>query len=146
MNELPYNFSFVDDNIAGSGQPQTKNHLESLLKQDISVIISLTPTSTKSLLNLSGMERDFELYHYPTASFPHISQLQDFFETIQAKLAENKKILVHCQFGQERTGIFLSWYLKQKYQISSQESMDKLWKLRPNSLKSYNSVQYFLSL
>jgi atypical dual specificity phosphatase len=59
----------------------------------------------------------------------------------QAK--KNKgKVVIHCQFGQERTGILLAIYLVKFKGIGVSEAIKLVQDKRPHSLQMMSSLKY----
>ena len=106
----PSNFSFIDDFIAGSAIPQNKSNLDFYIRKNIKNIVSLTYNKH---LALHYIDTDnFNLLHLPISN-PPISpeMIESYFDFLKKAKENNEKVVIHCQFGQERTGIMLVIYL-----------------------------------
>lgn len=68
---------------------------------------------------------------------PTLEQIDDFLQFVDAKLAEGKKILVHCFAGRGRTGTMLAAYLV--HQGMSAESAIR--EIREKAYAAYGSVR-----
>jgi len=137
-------FSFIDEYVAGSGYPYSVNQIEKMYNDGITDIVTLTPSSPSSVVKDSG--RPINVHHFPTLTVPHKDNISTILNLIEDGKKEGRKFMIHCQYGQERTGIVLAAYLEKSRKLDKQAAIDLLHKLRPSSLKSRNSVAYFISL
>lgn len=143
MGSKPRNFSFIDEFIAGSSFPYETSNLEYFLESGITNIVTITSESPLSLEYFDKSE--FKLLHLPVSSPPISNRsIQNYTQFLQSALKNDEKVVVHCQFGQERTGILLVIYLVKFKKISAQDAIDKIRKMRPQSLQMKSSIKYLL--
>lgn len=140
------NFSFVKPEIAGSDSPYETSDLMEFVNSGISHVIVLTPELTLAEKLIPDMNIPLELIHYPTFGLPSKEVLDDFVKKVNQLKQRNKKAVVHCQFGQERTGIFLAYYLCKSYGLPMDEAINLVQKTRPSSLRSKNSIDLLKSI
>ncbi|CAH8624685.1 unnamed protein product [Heterobilharzia americana] len=81
---------------------------------------------------------DFNVKHYhlpvedlTAASLPII---QKAMKIISEAEAQNEKVGVHCQLGRGRAGTILACYLAYKNNLSGNDAIKELRRLRPNQL------------
>ncbi len=141
---IPNSFSFIDDHVAGSAYPYTIEQIEGLYDLGITDIITLTPDSPKELVRRSGLK--MTVHHFPTMGKPHRDEIKRILDLIKHGRKEGRKFMVHCQYGQERTGIVLASYIEQELGLGKEETIRHLHKVRPISLKSIQSINYFKKL
>ncbi|MCE7736745.1 MAG: protein tyrosine phosphatase [Candidatus Heimdallarchaeota archaeon] len=143
MGSKPTNFSFIDSFIAGTSFPYESSHLEYFLEAGITNIVTIT---SETPLSLEYFDKSrFNLLHLPVNS-PPISRnsIDKYILFLQNAMDNSEKVVVHCQFGQERTGILLALYLIKFKNFSAQDAIDKIRKLRPKSLQMTSSIKYLL--
>jgi len=143
MGSKPSNFSFIDYFIAGSAFPFETAHLDYFLESDITNIVT---TTSESPLSLEYIDRSkFNLLHLQVNSPPILSKtINEYVHFLQTAQKKNEKVVVHCQFGQERTGMLLAIYLIKFNNYSTREAINKIRKMRPSSLQMESSVRYLL--
>lgn len=146
MNQFPDNFSFIDEVVAGSSYPYTIEHLQAFVDAGIRYIISLNTNSPKALIKKAGLDDKLTVIHSPTYSVPHPESLAEFHALIRDKVNTQNKVVVHCQYGQERTGMILASYLVNMHNMPVSAAIQKIQELRPGSLQSGSSRTYLHDL
>lgn len=141
MVDEPNNFSFIDGFMSGSAFPYSKTNLEFFLQNEINNIVTVT---NEKPLALTYMDKsDFNHLHIPITSPPltdeMISRYTDFLN--EAKKT-NQKVVIHCQFGQERTGILLVVYLLKFKNYKVRDAISEIQKMRPGSLQMRSSLEF----
>lgn len=53
-----------------------------------------------------------------------------------AQIERGAAVLVHCRSGKDRTGLFLCYYLTQRYGLSGREAIDRVREVRPIALSA----------
>ncbi|KAJ3205936.1 hypothetical protein HDU67_008536 [Dinochytrium kinnereticum] len=71
----------------------------------------------------------------PDGSIPSFTQLKTFIHHTRATVSQNLKVVVHCQAGVGRTGIFLAVHLMEKYRCGAKTAMEMLRNVRPQSMQ-----------
>ncbi len=140
------NFSFVCDELAGSDAPYEIEDLKEFVRNGISHVFVLTPDLTAAEKLASKYKLPLEIIHLPVSFIPTQDQLDFFVSKMRELKKSGKKAVVHCQFGQERTGVFLAYYLAKAHALSISESIEKVRKVRPNSLKNSVSLRFLNSI
>lgn len=59
------------------------------------------------------------------------------YDWVAQKIREAKPVLVHCTHGNDRTGLFLLYFLVRHEGLAFQEALRKLKIIRPSSLIAY---------
>ncbi len=143
MNEyFSKNFTWIDSFISGAPAPQSVEDIKFLNNEGITDIICLLPTIPFIEINNPMVK----VHQIPISQLPNRNQLKEFLELVENLKNNHKKVLIHCQFGQERTGIFLAVYLIKFYNLKPKEAVSKIRKLRPTTLKSSISTEFVLSI
>lgn len=137
----PGNFSFLDDFIAGSARPYNVGNIHFLKQQGITHIVSTTTSPLAFVEDATGKLHVNYLF-LPVSNVPTPQQIKDFLELILSAKSSDSKVLVHCQFGQERTGILLAIYLIEFVKMSVDDAIKFIQTNRPTSLNSSNSVDF----
>lgn len=111
--DLPYNFFWVNPDVAGSAHPgHTRDSLVATLKglkeEGIEVIVSLSHLDSDAVSE-AGLTH--VPLNTPDMGVPDVKQLNGAIDFVQDKLAAGKKILAHCGAGYGRTGTFLACLL-----------------------------------
>lgn len=84
---------------------------------------------------------DVDVLFLPLAdgSIPAYSQLKLFVNKSKKYIESGKKVMVHCQAGVGRTGIFLAVYLMEKYRCMPNEAIKILRFCRPQSMRFHKT-------
>jgi protein-tyrosine phosphatase len=136
----PDNFSFVDDHIAGSSIPISTDHLQFFIDEQIKHVISLTPQRPLAFLYLDSDE--LINHHLAIYSAPSKNIIDQFLEIVQDAMSKGEKMVVHCQFGQERTAMMLAIYLTEIQKYNTLDAMEIVREKRPRSLQTYAAVTF----
>ncbi|MCY3410357.1 MAG: dual specificity protein phosphatase family protein [Candidatus Heimdallarchaeota archaeon] len=134
------NFSFIDDTIAGSACPVHIDDLKEVYNAGIRHIISLT--TDRPIVFLHNNLSDLLSTHLPIYSVPSENVINKFLEVVQDTQSKGGRVLIHCQFGQERTGMLLAIYLIKMKGLSADEAINEVRTLRPGSLRTHAAIDF----
>ncbi len=134
----PRNFAFIDDFIAGSAIPDNIDHLKFYKENGINRVISLTADRPLVMYHNNIIED----HHLAISSTPSDRTIKKYIDILRDAEKNNEKVVVHCQFGQERTGIMLIIYLVEIKGMNKDDAIRLLREKRPVSLKTYHAIQY----
>ncbi|KAH6568503.1 hypothetical protein BASA50_004755 [Batrachochytrium salamandrivorans] len=170
--DLPWHFSWVDDGmLGGMSAPTDRVHYPALLQEGVGLIVNVTEDHIAPLTRANGnysrngcvqchfvssIECDTDLLcdikacHGLDSLFipvhdgcvPSYEQLQVFLTHAREYIAQGLKVVVHCQAGVGRTGVFLAVFIMEKYQCSAQEAIDRLRSERPQSMQFHPDDWY----
>ncbi|KAJ3046312.1 hypothetical protein HDV00_000126 [Rhizophlyctis rosea] len=158
---LPWHFSWIDDGMmAGMSAPTEPHHYRALADAGVGLIVNLTeapiaplPTDGDTIIcdtcEYIQEPHPTTLYDdlHPTDSLdvlflpihdgttPQASQVHIFLKHAKDYIRRGKKVAVHCQAGVGRTGLFLALYLLTKHNISAQAAINRLRRIRPQSMR-----------
>jgi len=136
----PSNFSWVTENIAGSGYPWEKSNLEFLVdKTEISVIINLSGKHYEEIPGLKIIEIPI-----PDFGLPSKNQVLTIMRTIENHSNQGNKLLIHCIAGCGRTGMILAlWIAYTSPDKERGKILQELRQLRSCSFDTEEQVQFF---
>jgi protein-tyrosine phosphatase len=135
-------FWLVPDKLAGRPGPNLHpwNHSE-ISAAGFGAVLSLNDGS-------SCQPEEFAKYgiHYACVPLPPnappepgddticIEGLSKAYSFVIAHLHDDRRVLVHCTSGKDRTGLFLAYFLIQKEQISPPEAIARVRQVRTTAL------------
>lgn len=135
----PNNFSFViPQRLAGMSFPGIMQPLQEdlvyLQSCNIRGVVTLTERNLDADL-LAVYKLDY--LHLPVRDFapPTLGQIERFVAFVDAHMADNTGVVVHCQAGMGRTGTMLACYLVRQGS-SPHESIHRIRSLRPGSIET----------
>ena len=140
---MPSNYSFIDTMIAGSAIPYSIDDLEQYVDDGISHIISLTPKLP--LVSKYNTYESLKFHHFPVYASPDTFQLREFISLMNEITKKREKAVVHCQYGQERTGIFLACYLVEIKGMKIMDAIKVIQDKREGSLQTQHAIQFLKS-
>jgi atypical dual specificity phosphatase len=142
VSNKPTNFSWVIDNkLAGSGTPMTSEQYRWLIKNNIKSIVTVRefPLPQKWLVDnkKETIINDYKFVYVKDYGVPTLEVLDNIVDYINIKITKEKKpLVVHCAAGKGRTGTILAAYILKQDNISSQDAIKKIRRLRPGSIQS----------
>jgi hypothetical protein len=140
--DLPRNFSFVRDFIAGSSVPTAKAHFESFVSLGITDIITVTEAPLQKPLT-TDLALHCHFFQVMDRTCPSVQQMLGIMAVIDDVRSGRGKVLVHCHGGVGRTAIVLAAYLMWSEGISRDEAKRPLLTTRKTILSQ--SQEAFLS-
>jgi len=140
---MPSNYSFLDRFVGGSALPGTLDDLQAYEDDGVTDIFSLTP-------NLPLVTRYYEgdilqFHHLPVYATPDDMQITRFLELIKEIRHQGTKAVIHCQYGQERTGMFLAIYLIEILGMDVTAAISTIREQREGSLRTQHALNYLYS-
>ena len=135
VSEKPTNFGWVIENkLAGSGLPVSKQEFDWLLKQGVKAIVTVREVP----LPKEWIDYSTGYMHLQVDDFgaPQPEEIDAAVRFIEKQIADNNPVMVHCAAGKGRTGVILAAYLVKNEGLSPQEAIDKIRAMRPGSIQS----------
>lgn len=125
--EMPWNFSFVDDSLAGSAIVK-KEDLQLLSDLGFTTVVSLLETNyskefTDTCKHLNISSHNFNVDDRTPPTFEQLDQILEI-------IFSNTRTIVHCLGGIGRTNVILVAFLIKKLNISPSEAITLLEKNR----------------
>lgn len=140
MELMVQNYSFIDQILAGSAKPYHLDDIQEYVEDGITHMVSLTPRPPLVSKYLEDMP--ILLHHLPVYATPDGTQIDDFIDLMRSLKVNEEKAVIHCEYGQERTGIFLAAYLIEIKNFDYETAIQSIREKRPSSLRTHNARQF----
>ncbi len=142
----PTNFSWViDDKLAGSGKPTTREEFEWILSQGVTSIVTMTEDALPSEWITAY---DTKYLHVPTPDLtaPKYERLNNATDFIEEQIKAGNQVMVHCAAGMGRAGTVLACYLIKYAGYTAVDAIREIRNKRPGSIQSTvqeDAIVYF---
>ncbi|MBF0362086.1 MAG: dual specificity protein phosphatase family protein [Oligoflexia bacterium] len=127
----------IENKLATRPGPQEYPwNISEIKNQGINVIISLsnegeeTDIKNAKIKHYKFYTEDIELTNDHLIN-AFIDKVQDAIDIIHQELSSNNVVLVHCHAGRDRTGFVVAAYLTKYMNMSPEDALKKMRKLRP---------------
>jgi protein-tyrosine phosphatase len=122
--EMPRNFSFITETVAGSSLPDSRKALENLVAAGITDILTVMEGPLDSS-HMTDLPLTFHWFEVNDRTPPTTQQMKEMM-TICTNPDPTRKTLVHCMGGVGRTATVLAAYLMWSRGMSRQEAKQPL--------------------
>jgi atypical dual specificity phosphatase len=136
MMDKPTNFSWViEGKLAGCGLPVSEDEFEWVVDQGIKSIVTVREVALPSEW-FNGS--DVNYLHLAVEDFgaPNMEELVQAVDFIDQQISSGRPVMVHCAAGKGRTGAVLAAYLVKKHNLTADQAVEKVRRMRPGSVQS----------
>ena len=131
----PDNFSWlVDDKLAGSAIPTSKDEINWLHEQGVKSIVTIREEPLDE--NWVG-EMKYLHVHSNDMGVPTFDDLNESVDFIHKRIEDNDPVMVHCLAGLGRTGTILACYLIKYEKMSAEDAIQHVREKRHGSIQSF---------
>ena len=131
----PDNFSWlVDDKLAGSAIPTSKDEINWLHEQGVKSIVTVREEPLDE--NWVG-EMKYLHVHSNDMGVPTFDDLKESVDFIHNRIEDNEPVMVHCLAGLGRTGTILACYLIKYEKMSAEDAIQHVREKRHGSIQSF---------
>lgn len=127
--------TWVAEGVLGCGYPCTERALAALSRRGVSVVVNLheKPHDPQRLARRSMRE-----IHLPIEDFaaPSVGQIERGLAEIFEARSAGEATAVHCGGGLGRTGTLLSCYFVCTEELSPQDAVERIRRVRPGSVET----------
>ncbi|XP_052103485.1 dual specificity protein phosphatase 23-like [Mytilus californianus] len=139
-SQIPPNFSWVvDGKLCAMGFPRSKEHIQYLLDNNVTYLISLTSYRQPPVTDFKDMNH----LHCKVEEFtpPSLDQIQESIDFIDRAYEHGKAVGIHCQHGIGRTGTVVACYFVEKHSMTAVEAISHIRSLRRWSIETTEQEQ-----
>ncbi|WP_457741953.1 protein-tyrosine phosphatase family protein [Thermococcus sp.] len=132
---------FIDDNVAISRMPMT-SELDQVVETFNAVVVLVDEFELAYPLE-ELKKKGVEVLHSPVRDFsaPSLKQLLGILRWIEVKVAEGKRVLIHCAGGCGRSGTVAVAWLMYSRGLSFMEALKEVRKKRPCAVETAEQIK-----
>ena len=121
-----------------------EDKLRSLREQGISIVVNLIKHFDEDLAGPDGLE----YYSLPITDGKDWDQamVSALSYRLAERIREDKKVLVHCNAGRNRTGLICALIVRELFGISGSEALEYVREKRPRAVDNPRFEEYLRSL
>lgn len=137
---------FIDDNVAFSRMP-TRSEIDEVAETFDAVVVLVEEFELPYSLS-EWQKRGVEVLHSPVRDFsaPALDQLLKILRWIEARVAEGKRVLIHCMGGLGRSGtVAVAWVMYSKG-FPLGEALRRVRRVRPGAVEVEEQVEILKKL
>ena len=108
----------------GIGALLSVNHAESVYADDFAAV-GIEHRCIPLASNAPPRDGDLELC---------LERLPLAYDWVTGHIEQGRVALVHCRQGKDRTGLFMAYYLKRRSQLSTEDAIAEVMRVRPIAL------------
>jgi len=131
----PDNFSWLIDNkLAGSAIPTSKDEVNWLKEQGIKSIVTIREEPLDS-----DWINEINYLHVLSDDMgvPSFDDLKNSVDFIHKRIQNNEPVMVHCLAGMGRTGTILACYMIKYAKMSAEDAIQHIREKRHGSIQSF---------
>lgn len=136
ITKKPTNFSWIlNDILAGSGRPTSREEFEWITSQGVKCIVTMTEDALpEDWIASSGIA----YLHVPTPDLtaPAQEKLNNAADFIDKHVKSDSPVAVHCAAGLGRAGTVLACYLVKYAGYDAERAINEIRQKRPGSIQS----------
>ena len=136
ISDRPTGFVWVvDDRVAASGLPASRNQILWLTRQGIAAVLTLTEDPLPAS-STEGFSIQLEHVAMKDHGVPSAMELDRGVKFVTAQVEAGRKVLVHCLAGEGRTGCVLAAYVMVAKKTSPQQALSTIRKVKPEFVEA----------
>ncbi|WP_297436037.1 dual specificity protein phosphatase family protein [Thermococcus sp.] len=136
----------LDDNVAFSRMPM-RSELDEVSKVFDAVVVLVEEYAPPYPLE-EWRKRNVEVFHSPIPDFsaPSLNQLLEILRWIEARVAEGKRVLIHCMGGLGRSGTVAVAWVMYSEDVPLREALRKVRSLRSGAVETEEQMEVLKEL
>lgn len=141
---MSYAINWITEYLGVGRAPMSYEEFDSIRDQGVNSIVNLC--HEYSDLHELEEQAGFEVYYLPTYDeyAPDLDAMEKGLEWLDEALYLKKKVLVHCRFGQGRTGTFTSAYLLRRgLDLKGTKKELKKTKALPSTYRQWKALKRY---
>ncbi len=137
---------YVDDKVAFSRMP-TRSEMDEVAETFDAIVILVEGFELPYSLD-EWRKRGVEVFHSPIPDFsaPSLNQLLEILRWIEARVAEGKRVLIHCMGGLGRSGTVAVAWVMYSEDVPLREALRKVRSLRPGAVEVEEQMEVLKEL